>query len=229
MRESRPRSQRGGQEFDPPVVHHFFPAKSLDSTGLKLSTAAHRPTTFHGVSRTRTLTTVPAKVRALSAPNLPRILTTIRKGSRMKRLIVIAALLAAAGCSGSSSPTAPTPAPVPQPAQIAGNYTGTWQATQVTGGSYLIAYVMVLNQSGANVTGTWSTAQANGTVNGTTTPTTVSGTMTWNGVTNGGTPCTGTFAFSGNAGGATATWGSPAVTANCTNLPTGITIAAQLR
>jgi hypothetical protein len=145
----------------------------------------------------------------------------------MKRLLLALCVLAA-GCGSSSSPVAPTP-PAPQPAQIAGTYTGTWQATQVTGGPYLIAYVMTLNQSAANVTGTWSTAQANGTVTGTTTPTAFSGTMTWNGLTNGGSACTGTFAVSGPAGGPTVNWTSPAVTANCNNLPTGITIAAQLR
>jgi hypothetical protein len=146
----------------------------------------------------------------------------------MKRFLVAVLSVVALAC-GSDSPTAPTPPPAPQPAQIAGSYTGTWQATQVTGGPYLIAYTMSLNQSAANVTGTWATAQANGTVTGTTTPTSFSGTMTWNAATNNGTPCTGTFAVSGNAGGNTVTWTSPAVTANCTNLPTGITIAAQVR
>jgi hypothetical protein len=144
----------------------------------------------------------------------------------MKRCALAVLLLVSVAC-GSNSPTAPAPAP--QPANIAGSYTGTWQATQTTGGPYLIAYIMQLNQSGATVTGTWSTAQANGTVTGTTTPTTFSGTFTWNAVTNGGSPCTGTFAVSGNAGGPTITWTSPAVTASCTNLPTGITIAAQVR
>lgn len=147
----------------------------------------------------------------------------------MKRAVLVLVLLFTAACGSDSSPVAPSAPPPPQPAQIAGSYTGTWQATQVTGGPYLIAYVMVLNQAAANVTGTWSTAQANGTVTGTTTPTTFSGTMTWNGVTNNGTACTGSFAVSGPAGGNTATWTSPAITANCNNLPTGVTIAAQLR
>ena len=42
-------------------------------------------------------------------------------------------------------------------------------------------------------------------------------------------PCTGTFAASGSAGGTTLNWTSPAVTGNCSNLPTGITIAVQAR
>src|SRR6185312_441143 len=119
----------------------------------------------------------------------------------MRQLSLSLLLLVSVAC-GSSTPAAPSP---PPPAQIAGNYTGTWQATQVTGGPYLISYVMQLNQSAGNVTGTWSTAQANGTVTGTTTPTTFSGTFTWNAVTNGGSPCTGSFAVSGNAGGNTVT------------------------
>jgi len=143
----------------------------------------------------------------------------------MKRALLVVVAVLSFAC-GSSSPTAPSP---PPPASVAGSWTGTWQATQVTGGPYLISLVMVLNQSGANVTGTWGTSQAEGTVTGTTTTSTFSGTMTWNGRTNSGAACTGTFAISGNAGGPTVTWTSPAVTANCTNLPTGITIAAQLR
>lgn len=145
----------------------------------------------------------------------------------VKRSLLALILLSALACGGNS-PTAPTPAP-PPPASVAGSWSGTWQATQVTGGPYLIAYVMVLNQSAANVTGTWSTAQANGTVTGTTTTSSFSGTMTWNGLTVGGSACTGTFAVSGAAGGNTVSWTSPGVTATCNNLPTSVVIAAQLR
>src|SRR3954464_1185918 len=148
------------------------------------------------------------------------------------RVALAVCLLTSLACGGSSpaAPSSPPPAPAPPPvASLVGSWTGTWQATQTTGGPYLIAYVMVLNQSAANVTGTWSTAQANGTVTGTTTTSSFSGTMTWNGLTNNGSACTGTFAVSGTAGGATVNWTSPAVTANCNNLPTGVTIAAQVR
>lgn len=145
----------------------------------------------------------------------------------LKRGALASCLLVALGCGGNS-PTAPTPIVVP-PASIAGSWSGTFQATQVSGGPYLIAYVMALNQAGANVTGTWATAQAQGTVTGTTTPTSFSGTLTWNGATVGGTACTGTFAVSGSAGSNTVNWSSPGVTANCNNLPTSVVIAAQLR
>lgn len=141
---------------------------------------------------------------------------------------LLAVLCVSALACGGNSPTAPS-TPPPPPASIAGAWTGTFQATQVTGGPYIIALVMTLNQSAANVTGTWATSQANGTVTGTTTTTSFSGTLTWNGVTNNGSSCTGTFAVSGTAGGPTLNWTSPAVTGNCGNLPTAITVAAQTR
>lgn len=142
----------------------------------------------------------------------------------MRRALLMLGICLFAACS--SSPSAPS---TPPPASVAGNWSGTWQATQTTGGPYLIAYVMNLNQSGSTVSGTWSTAQANGTVSGATTSTSFSGTLTWNGSSVGGTACTGSLAVSGSAGGQTVTWTSPAVTGNCGNLPTSITIAAQLR
>lgn len=169
---------------------------------------------------------LPARTRASDV--IPAALRMRVSSQPMKYTFILIALLAVGCGSSSSTPAAPSQ-PAPSPASVAGTWTGTWQATQVTGGPYLIAYVMTLNQAGANVTGTWSTAQANGTVTGTTTSTAFSGTFTWNATTNGGAACTGTFAVSGNAGGSTVSWTSPAVTASCTNLPTGITIAAQSR
>jgi hypothetical protein len=135
-----------------------------------------------------------------------------------KRTCVVLLLLSAAACGGSSN--------APSSANVAKNWQGTWQATQ-TSGSYLIALVMNLTQAGSTVTGTWATSQGNGTVSGTTTQNTFSGTFTWNSLSTTGGACTGTFAVSGAAGGTTLNWTSPAVTGNCTNLPTSITIAVQ--
>jgi hypothetical protein len=124
-----------------------------------------------------------------------------------------------------SSPVAPTP---PPPAFVAGNWSGTWQATQASG-SYILAMVMNLTQAGSSVSGTWGTSQGNGTVSGTTTTSSFSGTFTFNATSTTGGACTGTFAVSGNAGGTTVSWNSVAVTGNCTNFPTAITMALQSR
>ena len=144
----------------------------------------------------------------------------------MKRLIVLVALLAA-GC-GSDTPAAPTP---PPPASVAGTWSGTIQYTQSSTGTslHVQAIALSLTQAGSAVNGTYAAESFNGTVSGTTTPSSFSGSMTFNATTLGGTPCTGTLAVSGGAGGNTMTWTSPAVTASCTNTPVGITIVIQHR
>jgi hypothetical protein len=144
----------------------------------------------------------------------------------MRRLCLALALLACTAC-GSSAPTAPAP---PALAQVAGGWTGTFEATQAgTPGS--IAIVLDLTQAGANVNGTYGIGNgtATGTVSGTVTPTAFSGTLTFNATAIGGQPCTGTFAASGTAGASTMRWTSPGITGNCGNLPTAITIAIQRR
>lgn len=143
----------------------------------------------------------------------------------MKRLIVLLALLCAA-CGSDPTPVAPTP---PSPASVAGTWSGTLQGSQPIQGAFLIAAVMTLNQSGPTVTGTWSTGNANGTVSGTTTASSFTGTFTWNASTATGAPCTGTLAVSGSAGGNTVNWTSPLVTGNCSNLPNSLTLAMQRR
>lgn len=144
----------------------------------------------------------------------------------MTRLIGFLFVVVTVSACSSDSP-APAPSP-PPPASVAGNWTGTWSGTQLSGGSYLIALVMNLSQANSAVSGTWATSQANGTVSGTTTTSSFSGTFTWNAFTTIGTPCTGTFAVSGAAGGNTLNWNSVGVTGNCTNLPTGIAITTQV-
>lgn len=141
----------------------------------------------------------------------------------MRKIALLTTLLLTVACG--SDPVAPTP----QPASVAGNWSGTLQGTQPQTGTFLIAAAMVLSQSGSSVSGTWSVQGANGTVTGTTTPSDFTGTFTWNAVTTSGTACTGTWAVSGNAAGATINWTSPLVTGNCTNLPNTLTLAMQRR
>lgn len=143
----------------------------------------------------------------------------------MRYGLVIVALLAV-GC-GKDSPVAPTP---PQPAQIAGGWTGTISYT-AAGSPSTQAIVMDLTQAGATVNGTYVVGSLfGGTVTGATTATGFSGTFTFNGRTASGTACTGTFAVSGPASAAaTLQWTSPAVTGNCNGTPVGMTIAVQRR
>lgn len=144
----------------------------------------------------------------------------------MTRLLALVGLCLLAAACGSDAPAAPSPA------SVAGNWTGTFQSTQAASGASIVAFVMNLTQAGSSVSGTWGYSGlsiANGTVSGATTTSSFSGTFTFNATATNGTACTGTFAVSGNAGGNTLTWTSPGVTANCTNLPTGITIAVQAR
>src|SRR5262249_13799133 len=129
--------------------------------------------------------------------------------------------LCVTGC-GSDNPAAPSPA------NVAGNWSGTFQYSNNTG-SYIVAIAMNLTQAGSSVNGTWSNATRDGTVSGSTTPSNFSGTFTYHTTSTTGGTCTGTFAASGDAGSTTMNWTSPTVTENCTNPPQNITIAVQRR
>jgi hypothetical protein len=149
----------------------------------------------------------------------------------VKRGSAVLLLISAWACAGSGMPTAQTPVP---PAGVAGLWSGTLQATQVPGNlcpcpqiafPYTIAFVMNLTQAGSAVSGTWATSQAMGTVAGVTSPTSFSGTLTWNSTTTGA--CTGTLAVGGPAGGKALNWTSPGVTGTCTTFAKAITLAFE--
>jgi hypothetical protein len=112
---------------------------------------------------------------------------------------------------------------------VSGNWTGTFAGTQASGAVFTMPFVMSLYQSGSTVIGTWEVTSgfAVGTVTGATTASSFAGTFTWNGRTGSGLPCAGTFGVSGAVGGDALSWTSPGVTADCTNLPTSITMTAQ--
>jgi hypothetical protein len=103
------------------------------------------------------------------------------------------------------------------------------QYNTANSGAGIVAIGMALTQAGANVNGTWTTGGASGTVTGTTTIGGFSGTFTFNATSVTGSACTGTLAVSGTETLTTLRWTSPFVTGNCSNLPTDIVIAAQLR
>jgi hypothetical protein len=133
--------------------------------------------------------------------------------------VIAAAVLMSAACG--SSPTAPSGPPPPPPvANVAGNWSGTWEDR--FGAS---AFVMNLNQSGSTVTGTWQVEGLNGSVSGSADSSSFTGSFTLNvGL------CTETAAFSGPASSGTATlnWASVGLVGNCLN--TGrITINVQRR
>ena len=136
---------------------------------------------------------------------------------------------AVSACGGSDAPAAPAPVF----ANVAGTWTGTFQSTQNDSNTGLPvqgaqAVSLTMTQNGSTVTGTWTTTAAatprSGSIAGTTTAAAFSGTFSYNSTSVNGTPCTGTLAVSGPAGGVALTWTSPAIVENCTNAPTNITI-----
>jgi hypothetical protein len=122
----------------------------------------------------------------------------------------------------------------PSEANLAGNWAGTMLSTEGTDQG-TVEIVMTLTQAGASVSGTWGIAGlpffqlANGSLLGTVTASSFSGTFTFNTLNPNGEVCTGTFAVSGNAG-ANMTWTSPGWTGsgNCTNLPTNISLPTNI-
>lgn len=138
----------------------------------------------------------------------------------LKRVSVFLVLLTGLACHGST--TAPTPA------NVAGTWSGTMSFTDSIG-QFAQTVTMNLTQSGATVSGTWQTSGGrlpkNGTIGGTTTTSSFSGTFTVT-ITNPstGTSCNGTLSVSGSAGGSALTWTSPGVVGGCPlDPPTNIT------
>lgn len=140
-------------------------------------------------------------------------------------LIVFVLLVSACG---KDNPVKPTPPP-PQPVNIAGSWSGTFESQ-----TYLTeAILMDLNQIGANVTGTWAQSggvKAFGNVNGTVSPTSFIGTISYNYA--GGSTCS--ASFSGPTTTTTINWTSPGFTTGDCGLaspgnPLGVRFVLQRR
>jgi len=138
----------------------------------------------------------------------------------MKRSILAVIALAVVTSACGSTPTAPTVPTPPPVANVAGNWSGTWEDRYG-----ISAFRMNLNQSGSTVTGTWEVEGLTGSVTGSSDAASFTGSFTLNvGL------CTETAAFSGPAssGSATLNWSSVGLVGNCLN--TGrINIVAQRR
>jgi hypothetical protein len=135
------------------------------------------------------------------------------------RLLILTALLAAAGCG---SPNAPSELP-----QISGDWAGTLQST-----NWPTAPVAVtMTQSGASISGSWTspTFDWSGTITGTVTKSAFNGTFTVTAPTESGQGrCTGNAVVSGPATGASSmVWTSTGITSECTNAPFGLTFSLQ--
>jgi len=139
--------------------------------------------------------------------------------------VPLAAVLLVGSACGGSTPTAPAQ---PLPANIAGRWTGN-----VVSSNYAAqALSLQLDQSSASVSGTWvvSPNDWNGTITGTTDPSSFTGTMTISapnalGI---GARCTGTAILNGPASSAaTLRWTSPGFTGSCTGMPTGLVLNLQ--
>ena len=145
---------------------------------------------------------------------------------RAVAVIVLGACAAACGSSSSAGPTV---------ANVAGTWSGTIQFTHISNGAPVQAVQDVtlnLAENGSVVTGTWQTSGGTvakqGSVNGTTTASSFSGTFTFLGTTIAtGTMCSGTLSVSGGAGGSVLTWTSPGVVGNCNDPPTNVTFSVS--
>jgi hypothetical protein len=141
----------------------------------------------------------------------------------MRRSILAVVALAALTSACGSTPTGPTtitPPPPPPVANVAGNWSGTWEDRYGVS-----AFRMNLNQSGSTVTGTWEVEGLTGSISGSADSSSFTGSFTLNvGL------CTETAAFSGpaSAGMVTLNWSSVGLVGNCLN--TGrINIVVQRR
>lgn len=125
------------------------------------------------------------------------------------------------GC-GKDSPVAPTP---PQPAYVAGGWTGTLGSSNFT--AQAVSFLLV--QAGTTVTGTWSIASGvtTGTITGTINTSSFAGTFTTDAPSDKGVRCTGTASVGGPAGAGTFVWTSPGFSGNCNNMPTNLTFRMQ--
>lgn len=140
-------------------------------------------------------------------------LSTHSLGSFGKLTLVLFVVLFS-NCGGSASttvaPSAPTP---PPPANIAGNWSGTMEASNYQP----LAVSMVLSQSGSTVTGTWSaitgTSRIAGNVTGTTDSYSFTGTLSFS--INQTAGCSGSFSGGASSGASTLTWSGAGFTGNC--------------
>jgi hypothetical protein len=132
-----------------------------------------------------------------------------------RRGLFAVAALALVGCGGgNSTPVSPSP---PPPAQIAGAWSGTFEALNYAAESIAVD----LNQVTGSVTGTWVKTSPGdreaGNITGTVDRTAFTGTITFT-IGNGPT-CS--ASFSGPASSATLNWSSPGFTGNCGLAPPG--------
>ncbi len=142
----------------------------------------------------------------------------------LRQLCALAVALVAMACGGSSSPTAPSIA------NVAGTWLGTMQYSQQPQAGTPVqaaqSVSMTLTQSNTTVGGTWTTTNGgtrNGTVGGSVTANSLTGSLTYNSTSANGGACIGTLAVSGTVTGNSLTLTSPIVTENCTDPPTNLT------
>jgi hypothetical protein len=119
-------------------------------------------------------------------------------------------------CGGSSPASPPS-------ARVGGNWAGTVQYRTVFG-PFDSPFTMNLTQSGSIVRGTFAWGNAVGSVQGTTTSSTFTGTFVFD-----ASFCSGIFEATGPAGGNTLKWTSQAVRASCTDMPFAIIIDVAAR
>ena len=152
----------------------------------------------------------------------------------MRRAALVVVLgLSVIGCGDKKSPAAPTP---PRPASVAGDWTGTFEYQQGTRTGLSQAVVVTLAQTETTVSGNFAIVGllATGSITGVVNSNSFTGTVAITMPASGGGLCNGSGALTGPAPATslvqTIRWTGPGfLTADCTNMPLGLTFALQRR
>ena len=152
----------------------------------------------------------------------------------MRRLALVVVLgVVLIGCGDKKSPAAPTP---PRPAAVAGEWSGTFEYQQGSRTGLSQAVVVTLAQTNTTVSGNFAIVGllATGSITGTVDSTSFTGTVQITIPSTGGGLCNGSGALTGPAPATslvqTIRWTGPGfLTADCGNMPLGLTFALQRR
>jgi hypothetical protein len=152
----------------------------------------------------------------------------------MKRLACVCLAVLVVSCGDNNkSPTTPTP---PRVAAVAGEWSGTFEYQQGSRTGLSQAVVVTLAQTNTTVSGNFAIVGilATGSITGTVDATSFTGTVQITMPASGGGLCNGSGALTGPAPATalvqTIRWTGPGfLTADCGNMPLGVTFALQRR
>jgi hypothetical protein len=163
-----------------------------------------------------------------------RFVPSLPERNKIVRWIPVLLLgLASFGCGDNKSPAAPTP---PRPANVVGDWSGTFEYQQGSRTGLSQAVVVTLAQTNTTVSGNFAIVGllATGSITGIVDSTSFTGTVQITMPSSGGGLCNGSGALTGPAPATslvqTIRWTGPGfLTADCTNMPLGVVFALQRR